>query len=66
MLTQVQAAPGVGLDAFFKADGVAVASTRGSAVDTLRHKIEANPQAPELIVTVRGGGYVFACEVTPA
>ena len=35
-------------------------------VSRLRHKIEANPQLPELIVTVRGGGYVFSAEVTQA
>lgn len=29
-------------------------------VSRLRHKIEANPKEPELIKTVRGGGYVFA------
>ena len=28
-------------------------------VSRLRRKIETNPQTPELIVTVRGGGYVF-------
>jgi two-component system OmpR family response regulator len=33
-------------------------------VSRLRHKIEANPQLPELIVTVRGGGYVFTADVT--
>ncbi|MET0657932.1 MAG: response regulator [Steroidobacteraceae bacterium] len=34
-------------------------------VSRLRRKIETNPQAPELIVTVRGGGYVFTPAVTP-
>lgn len=33
-------------------------------VSRLRHKIEADPQLPELIVTVRGGGYVFSADVT--
>jgi two-component system OmpR family response regulator len=32
-------------------------------VSRLRHKIEANPQLPDLIVTVRGGGYVFTADV---
>ena len=35
-------------------------------VSRLRHKIEANPQLPELIVTVRSGGYVFSAQVTQA
>jgi two-component system OmpR family response regulator len=30
----------------------------------LRRKIEINPKEPRLIKTVRGGGYVFAAEVT--
>ena len=30
----------------------------------LRRKIEPNPAEPTLIQTVRGGGYVFACNVT--
>ena len=33
-------------------------------VSRLRHKIEANPAKPELIKTVRGGGYVLTAEVT--
>lgn len=33
-------------------------------VSRLRHKIEANPREPELIKTVRGGGYVFTAVVT--
>jgi two-component system OmpR family response regulator len=33
-------------------------------VSRLRRKIEANPMEPELIKTVRGGGYVFAAEVS--
>jgi two-component system OmpR family response regulator len=32
-------------------------------VSRLRHKIEANPKEPELIKTVRGGGYVFTAVV---
>lgn len=32
-------------------------------VSRLRHKIEAAPKDPELIKTVRGGGYVFAADV---
>ncbi|HIJ37809.1 MAG TPA: DNA-binding response regulator, partial [Rhodospirillaceae bacterium] len=30
----------------------------------LRRKIESDPQEPRLIKTVRGGGYIFAAEVT--
>ena len=33
-------------------------------VSRLRHKLEANPKEPELIRTVRGGGYVFSAKVT--
>jgi two-component system OmpR family response regulator len=33
-------------------------------VSRLRHKIEANSKDPELIKTVRGGGYVFTAGVT--
>lgn len=33
-------------------------------VSRLRHKIEANPKEPELIKTVRGGGYIFTAVVT--
>lgn len=33
-------------------------------VSRLRHKVEANPQSPELILTVRGGGYMLTAEVT--
>ena len=29
----------------------------------LRRKIEADPKSPELIKTVRGGGYILACDV---
>ncbi|MGE0746173.1 MAG: response regulator [Rhodospirillales bacterium] len=29
----------------------------------LRRKVEADPKTPELIKTVRGGGYVLSCEV---
>jgi DNA-binding response OmpR family regulator len=32
-------------------------------VGRLRRKIEADPQAPELIKSVRGAGYVFTCKV---
>ncbi len=32
-------------------------------VSRLRRKIEANPQQPELIKTVRSGGYIFCSEV---
>lgn len=32
-------------------------------VSRLRQKIEANPKDPELIKTVRGGGYLFTAEV---
>ncbi|MHA1113685.1 MAG: response regulator [Alphaproteobacteria bacterium] len=35
------------------------------ALSRLRHKIEADPKAPALVKTVRGGGYVLASEVTP-
>lgn len=34
-------------------------------VSRLRHKVESNPQIPELILTVRGGGYMMSAEVTP-
>jgi two-component system, OmpR family, response regulator len=33
-------------------------------VSRLRHKIELDPKEPELIKTVRSGGYVFAAAVT--
>ena len=33
------------------------------ALSRLRRKIEADPKVPALIKTVRGGGYVLACEV---
>jgi DNA-binding response OmpR family regulator len=33
-------------------------------VARLRKKIEVNPQAPELIKTVRGVGYSFTADVT--
>ena len=33
-------------------------------VSRLRRKIEVNPKEPELIKTVRGGGYVFTAKVT--
>jgi two-component system OmpR family response regulator len=33
-------------------------------VSRLRHKIETNPKEPELIKTVRGGGYIFTANVT--
>lgn len=32
-------------------------------VSRLRRKIEANPKEPEIIITVRGGGYIFTPEV---
>jgi two-component system, OmpR family, response regulator len=35
-------------------------------VSRLRRKIESNPQQPELIKTVRSGGYIFAAHVIPA
>jgi DNA-binding response OmpR family regulator len=35
-------------------------------VSRLRRKIEADPDAPNLIKTVRGVGYVFACDVKAA
>lgn len=31
----------------------------------LRRKIEPDPKNPEFIKTVRGGGYIFTCEVAP-
>lgn len=34
-------------------------------VSRLRRKIETNPAEPELIKTVRGGGYLFTAEVEP-
>lgn len=33
-------------------------------VSRLRHKIESDPKEPELIKTVRGGGYIFTAVVT--
>jgi two-component system OmpR family response regulator len=33
-------------------------------VSRLRKKIEIDPQAPHLIKTVRGGGYLFSPKVT--
>jgi two-component system OmpR family response regulator len=35
-------------------------------VSRLRRKIEVDPRAPEIIATVRGGGYVFAAPVARA
>jgi len=35
-------------------------------VSRLRRKIEADPRSPEIITTVRGGGYLFAAPVEPA
>jgi two-component system, OmpR family, response regulator len=35
-------------------------------VSRLRRKVEADPQAPELIKTVRNGGYFFSAAVEPA
>lgn len=35
-------------------------------VSRLRRKIEADPQAPELVKTVRNGGYFFSAAVDPA
>jgi len=35
-------------------------------VSRLRRKIEADPRSPEIIATVRGGGYLFAAPVEPA
>ena len=35
-------------------------------VHRLRRKIEADHAKPELIKTVRGGGYVFTASVAPA
>jgi len=35
-------------------------------VARLRHKIEVNPRSPEIIKTVRGGGYMFAAAVSAA
>jgi two-component system OmpR family response regulator len=36
------------------------------AISRLRRKLERDGSDPQLIKTVRGGGYVFACEVTRA
>ena len=33
-------------------------------VSRLRRRIEAAPKAPAIIKTVRGGGYIFACDVS--
>jgi len=35
-------------------------------ISRLRRKLEPDPKEPQIIKTVRGGGYVFACEVTRA
>ncbi len=35
-------------------------------ISRLRRKIERNPEAPALVKTVRGVGYIFACDVRPA
>ena len=35
------------------------------AISRLRRKLERDGQDPQLIKTVRGGGYVFACQVDP-
>ena len=35
-------------------------------VSRLRQKVEANPQSPELILTVRGGGYMLTAQVSTA
>ena len=32
-------------------------------VSRLRRKIECNPETPSMVKTVRGVGYIFACEV---
>ncbi|MFC3117541.1 response regulator [Jhaorihella thermophila] len=37
--------------------------TIDNQVSRLRRKIERDPSAPELITTVRGGGYCLACDV---
>ena len=33
-------------------------------ISRLRRKLEVDPKEPQIIKTVRGGGYVFACEVS--
>jgi two-component system OmpR family response regulator len=33
-------------------------------ISRLRHRIEVDPKEPDLIQTVRSGGYVFAASVT--
>jgi two-component system OmpR family response regulator len=33
-------------------------------ISRLRRKLEPDPKEPQIIKTVRGGGYVFTCEVT--
>jgi two-component system, OmpR family, response regulator len=33
-------------------------------ISRLRRKLEVDPKEPQIIKTVRGGGYVFTCEVT--
>jgi two-component system OmpR family response regulator len=44
-----------------------IASKSGRSIDVqvgrLRQKIEAEPKNPQLIKTVRGGGYIFTAEV---
>ena len=36
------------------------------AVARLRRKVEPDPSAPSLILSVRGAGYLLAAEVVPA
>lgn len=54
--TLIELTRGYGADALDRAIDVQV--TR------LRHKIEINPRAPQIIKTVRGGGYTFAAAVS--
>jgi DNA-binding response OmpR family regulator len=54
--TLIELTRGYGADALDRAIDVQV--TR------LRHKIEVNPRAPQIIKTVRGGGYTFAAAVS--
>nr|WP_272210337.1 helix-turn-helix domain-containing protein [Marinicella sp. W31]MDC2876207.1 helix-turn-helix domain-containing protein [Marinicella sp. W31] len=37
--------------------------TIDNQISRLRRKIERDPATPEIIVTVRGGGYSLACDV---
>ena len=39
--------------------------TIDNQIARLRKKVERNPASPRLIMTIRGMGYSFTCDVTP-